>query len=284
MISQETVLRFIKNGWWLILLAVIAAAGSAALLATVATPIYESSARYVISPNRATLTDEGDIIYGIDALSRRSTVATYVEIFQSDRVIDGAAATLNLSPATMEAYDISAVVLPETSVVHVAVIGPSPMIVQKLAAAVGDEAVTYIRDLYDVYAINLLDIAKVPQLPISPNLPRSTALAAALGLMVGILLALFRTPEILSSPALPSAATAYVTPPGHTEKQQPEEADRYAPYQPPQTVTGAATDPTYPVRQRRNPLKRPVPQQFSLIESASEEERFQLPHQTQDGL
>ncbi len=243
MIEKNLWVRFLKNGWWLVLLAVVAAMGAAWLLTNRTTPLYQSSTRYVISPSRMTgAPNYGDMVYGIDALSRQSTVATYVEIFRSERAIDGAASAVGMDPTTLADYTIAAVVLPETSVIHLAVTGPDPALTQQLATAVGTEAVAYVRGIYDIYEVSLLDVAKVPQLPFSPNLPRSMLLAAVLGLMVGLLLALIRTPAILSS-----QATVAVPP-------------RAAP-QP------AAPKPSMAGIQGGAAMKNAVPQQFYQLEA-----------------
>jgi capsular polysaccharide biosynthesis protein len=255
-IEKHLWVRFIKNGWWLILLAMGAAMGAAWLLTSTATPLYQSSARYVISPSRMTASPNyGDMVHGIDALSRQTTVATYVEIFQSERAIDGAAEALGLDAATLADYTIAAVVLPETSVIHLSVTGPDPVMIQQLATAIGAEAVTYVRDLYDIYEINLLDVAKVPPLPFSPNLVRSIILAAVLGLMVGLLLALIRTPEILGN------AEQAAAPPRRVH--QPT-----TPVAQPRSTNAPEANPTMASPQSAGALKNAVPQQFYLVESA----------------
>ncbi len=215
--------RFIRNGWWLILLAVGAAMGAAWFFTSTATPLYQSSARYVISPSRMTGTPNyGDMVYGIDALSRQSTVATYAEIFRSERAIDGAVRAVGIDQTALADYTVAAVVLPETSVIHLAVTGPDPTMTQQLATAVGTEAVAYVRGIYDIYEVSLLDVAKIPQLPFSPNLPRNMVLAAVLGLMVGLLLALIRTPEILSSQAASAVPPRAAPQPPHVNVPAPK--------------------------------------------------------------
>lgn len=276
MISKKILMRFIKNGWWLLLLALVAAVGGALAVTAMTAPLYQSTTRYVISPSRTTLTDGGDMVYGIDALSRRSTVATYVEIFQSERAIDGAAEAVNLRPDMVNDYVISAVVLPETSVIHLAVTGPNQMVTQQLATAVGAEAVAYIRDLYDVYEINLLDAAKVPEIPVSPNIPRTTVLAAVLGLVVGFLLALLRTPEILGSPhPMPTTSTVPVD---RSLTHLPGESHPHERFQPPRTPAKAGSAAAFPVaRQKVSTVRRRTPEQFDLLDAAPEAEMFQLP-------
>jgi capsular polysaccharide biosynthesis protein len=255
--SKETRLRFIKNGWWLVLLAITTAVGAALVATTVATPIYEANTRYVISPSRAVASPNyGDMVDGVDALSRRSTVATYAEIFQSERAIDGALTALNLPLEAAEDYEVTAVVLPETSVIHLSVIGPDAAAVQALASQIGEEAVVYIRNLYEIYEVTLLDVAKTPQLPISPNLLRSTLVAAVLGLLVGLLLALARTPAVLGGQEPAVAQQPVVSAPVMPAAELNGQPAAPAPAAPPLTA-----------RERRaHPLNGRVPQGYELVD------------------
>jgi len=273
--STEILVRFIKNGWWVVLLTVAAAVGAALLATTMATPLYQATTRYVISPSlTAASPNYGDMVYGMDALSRQSTVATYVEIFRSERAADSAAEKVALQPEELAVYEISAVVLPETSVIHLAVTGPNPLMTQQLATAIGTEAVAYIRNLSAVYEIHLLDVAKMPGEPVSPNILRTTILAAILGLIVGLLLATVRTPAILGNqnpvsvsqqsieqmeeilrPRVPATAYSVTTVLPHDEENQENEEHQ---------------------EDEEDMDKQTVPYQFDLIESASTRDIFQV--------
>lgn len=273
MISKSIILRFIRNGWWIILLAASTAVGTALYMVTITTPLYQSTTRYVISPNRVTLTDSGDMIYGIDALSRRSTMATYVEIFQSERAVQEAAAVLNIAPQTVENYEITAVVLPETSVIHLAVTGPNASLVSQLATAVGTQAVAYIHNLYDIYEISLLDEAQKAQVPISPNVPRTLALAVALGLLLGLLLALFRTPEILGTQDLATRPPMYgLTTSPSQEMLSPQRISMAQSNQQSQWpgYTNPAQNQQQPIqRPYLDPVQRQVPPAYDLTYESS---------------
>src|SRR5215216_4693699 len=115
-----------QRGWWIIVLATLAALNAALLMFFFATPMYESSASFVVSPTDA-VTDNGDLIYSIDTLSRRSVVATYAEVLNSGHVLEAAENALGITPDTLAGYDISAVVLPETNVLQLTVKGNDPV-------------------------------------------------------------------------------------------------------------------------------------------------------------
>src|SRR5215207_4364767 len=97
-----------QRGWWIIVLATLAALNAALLMYFFATPMYESSASFVVNPTDAVI-DNGDLIYSIDTLSRRSVVATYAEIFNSGHVRQVAETQLGITPDMAADYEILAV-------------------------------------------------------------------------------------------------------------------------------------------------------------------------------
>ena len=108
----------------------VIASCAAFLLATAQAPRYRASASYIVTPNVANQEQSyRDSVYGIDALSRRSTVATYAEIFSSARVFDLAAAHVNIPLENRGNYSYQAVVLPETSIIRISAVGSDPLVV-----------------------------------------------------------------------------------------------------------------------------------------------------------
>jgi diguanylate cyclase (GGDEF)-like protein len=130
------------------------------------------------------------VVRSLDTLDRRSVVATYAEIMNSNRVFDGASAAMNLDPVILsETYELQAVVLPDASVLELSVSGPDPQIAADLANAVGYQTINFTRSLNLVYDLNFLDTATPNLVPFSPEPLRDGIVAVVLGIGVGAILA-----------------------------------------------------------------------------------------------
>jgi diguanylate cyclase (GGDEF)-like protein len=159
------------------------------LLSYLAVPQYRASAKLIVSPN-ASLESGQDIVDSLSALDRRSIVSTYAEVLSSQRMFEEAGAALQLTPERLSLYTRQAVVLPDASVLELSVVGPNPAIATLLANHIGQGAIDYISQLNQVYDVKFLDIASVPDEPFTPQPIRDVALALALGLIGGSVLAI----------------------------------------------------------------------------------------------
>ena len=186
---METRLYFqmLQRGWWLILLAALVAVSASLGLSYLATPQYQATASFIITPS-ATLTVGRDVVNSLDTLDRRSIVATFAEVMNSRRIVTDAAASVGVDETMLEDYEILAVVLPESSVLELDISGPDPKLAADLANAIGAEAITFSRGFNQVYDLNFLDTAVVPEDPFSPQPLRDAGLALLLGAAAGALL------------------------------------------------------------------------------------------------
>ena len=196
MAQLKLYLKILRQGWWIILLTTVTAV-IIALVAASATPkVYQTIARYVVSPN-ADLTDQTDLLRSLDTLDRRSVISTYAEVFSSPRIRSEAVQSLGWSPEKIAGYEVTAVIVPDTNVITIAVRGSNAEDVKELAAAIGNRATTFGQTLYFLYDITLLDPAGVPTYPISPTPTRDAGVAAVLGLVAGAVLAFLREDQSL---------------------------------------------------------------------------------------
>lgn len=186
---METRLYFqmLQRGWWLILLAALVAVSASLGLSYLATPQYQATASFIITPS-ATLTVGRDVVNSLDTLDRRSIVATFAEVMNSRRIVTDAAASVGVNETMLEDYEILAVVLPESSVLELDISGPDPKLAADLANAIGAQAITFSRGFNQVYDLNFLDTAVVPEDPFSPQPLRDAGLALLLGAAAGALL------------------------------------------------------------------------------------------------
>lgn len=184
-------LRMLQSGWWLITLAALSALVVGLTASYLSTPMYRTTARFLISPNNDLISGR-DIVNSLTALDKRVIASTYAEVLNSDRIYAKTSESLQIDPAILRAYKLSAVVLPEASVLELSASGPNPKIAALFANNAGQQGVDYILSIYQVYSITVLDAAVAPSQSYSPNPTRDAGLALALGLMVGALLAVVR--------------------------------------------------------------------------------------------
>jgi len=193
-------LRMLQRSWWIVALTALAAVFSALVFSYLATPIYAASSRYIISPNPSYLGGEIDynLIYSLDTLDKRSIITTYSEVLNSPRIYRETLSLLGLHESDLADYSYSAVVLPETNIIEFMIQGPNPELVVTLTNGMGQHAVEYVENLYQIYDMGLLDPADIPVEPISPQPLRDSGVALVVGLVLGSALALLR--ELLRAP------------------------------------------------------------------------------------
>ncbi|GAB4535845.1 MAG: hypothetical protein Fur0018_26330 [Anaerolineales bacterium] len=184
-------LRMLRNGWWLIVLTAIVATNAALIADYLATPMYQTSARFVVSPSPDTISSR-DAVNSLATLDKRSIVSTYAEFLNSQRIYQDTLTALGLESANLRDYSHNAVVLPDANILELTVIGPDPALVTTLANSIGQRAIGEIQNVYQVYDIRFLDPAIEPRKPFSPNPTRDAALAMTLGIVSGGALAILK--------------------------------------------------------------------------------------------
>jgi diguanylate cyclase (GGDEF)-like protein len=190
--------KMLQRSWWLVVLTALVAVAVALIAALFATPLYQASGRFIVSPNPALLSGGGSVIDSLATLDKRSIITTYAEILKSPRIYREALTTLGLTDADVEDYTFNAIVLPDTNIIEFSVRGPDPVRATMLVNSIGEQGVRYVSNLYQVYDMSLLDPAVVPTEPVSPQPLRSAAVALVVGLALGLALALSR--ELIRAP------------------------------------------------------------------------------------
>ena len=193
-------LNMIQRSWWLVALTALSAVFVALISAYMTTPIYTSSARYIISPNPNLFGGDIDynLIYSMDTLDKRTIITTYAEVLNSPKLYSETLKELNLRESDLKEYSHAAVVLPETNIIDFTVLGPDPDLVVLLVENIGRRGVAYVSALYPIYDMAQLDPAAIPTAPIYPQPLRDAGVALAVGLALGVGLALTR--ELLRAP------------------------------------------------------------------------------------
>lgn len=177
-------LQMLRRGWWIVTLTALMAVNVALIASFFTTPLYQSSTRFVVSPNADLVTGK-DVITSLEALDKRSIISTYAEFLNSRRVHEETIAALHISEATFEEYAITTVVLPDANVIDLTIVGPDPVMAAQLANHIGQRTIDYMSLLYWAYDISVMDSAVPADLPVSPQPLRDSALALVLGLVGG---------------------------------------------------------------------------------------------------
>jgi len=134
----------------------------------------------------------------LSTLDKRSIITTYAEILNSSRIQTETMQLLQLNSTNLADYTYKAVALPDANIIEFSVMGPDRQTVYILANGIGQHTVEYVKSLYQVYDLSVLDPAAPPTSPISPQPVRSAGVAFVVGLALGIVLALIR--ELIRTP------------------------------------------------------------------------------------
>lgn len=184
-----TFIHVVGRSWWVIVLMLAIGVGATAYFTRRQTPLYQATTTVVIGPG-GKLTEVSQIVNSLNALDRRSVVATYAKIPTSRTVRDRTRQQLGLSPSQMRLYRVSTSIVPDTNILQIAVEGPDPRLAADVANAIAEQAKSYAPEIYGIFGLNVLDRASVPSRPVKPELVRNVSVGAVLGLLLGIGLAL----------------------------------------------------------------------------------------------
>lgn len=178
--------RLLAKRFWVVLLCAVIV-GTSVLVYTVnfVTPGYEASVAIYVNNNSR---KDSAAISSSDLAVALRLVATYVNIIQSDRVLEKVVAESGLSVTTKQLRSmISADAIGETEMFRVSVISPNPELSAQLANAIAKVAPAEISEIIEGSSAKIIDYAKVPSKPCSPNYFKYTVLGALAGATLAII-------------------------------------------------------------------------------------------------
>jgi capsular exopolysaccharide synthesis family protein len=188
-------LRIIRRRWTLIVICVLVTVAGAAVVTMRMTPQYDSTARLFVS------TPQSD---GIDAyqggMFSQQRVLSYADLVTGEQIAQRVADRLDLDVDPSELSEqLSSSVAPETVILEVTATNPNPRLAQRIASTVSDEFTEMVLELEKVpgqkrspVKATVVDQADFPEEPVSPQPLRNIGLAAILGLMLGMGIAILR--------------------------------------------------------------------------------------------
>jgi uncharacterized protein involved in exopolysaccharide biosynthesis len=183
-------INMVRRSWWVVVLCTLGALSVALMLVYNETALYRTSARFIITPHPDLELNQE--ISAMNPLDDETVPGTFAEILNSGLIYNAAADRLQMDDGMRGDYTRRAVVLPQARVLELFVDGPDPEVAARLTNAIGEEAIEYINERYDIYQTSFLDEAEAPGSPYSPAPKRTAAVALLLGLVVGTGIAFLR--------------------------------------------------------------------------------------------
>ena len=174
----------LKKAWLIVLCAVIAATAVFVYINNFIAPQYRANISiYVNNTNRG----QNGGISSSDLATSQRLVATYIDVLKSDLVLDQVAQQLKLNiPAATLRQMLKAESPEGTEVLTVYVSNPDRFLAAKIANAIADVAPDAIAQIVVGSSAKIIDRAKVPTIPYSPNNTNNAILGALIGTAVAV--------------------------------------------------------------------------------------------------
>lgn len=204
--------RTVRRRWRVVVVCFVTALIGAALLTWQSTPQYSSSTRLFVSTSES---DTSAAYTGNLFASQR--VTSYADLVTSRQLAERVSAALTESTDPDDLREqVEATVVPETVILEISATDPDPAMARDIAQAYAEELTQLVEDLETpkgssnaLIKATIVDDAQESTDPISPQPLRNLGLAAVLGLLLGLGLAVAR--ELLDTSITASEDVAAVT-------------------------------------------------------------------------
>lgn len=181
----------VKKIWIVALCAVILAVSVLVYTLNFVTPTYEASVSIYVNNNSGV---DGKYISSSDLAVALKLVNTYVNIIQSDTVLDKVIAETGLMLSAGQVRSmISAETMGETEMFRVTVTTPNAQMSADLANAIASVAPAEITEIIEGSSAKIIDYAKVPKAQSAPNYKLSAIIGGTAGAVLAVLGILLQT-------------------------------------------------------------------------------------------
>lgn len=192
---QELFYAVLNKIWLVILAAAVLGVGMYIYTAKFVTPMYRAGVTMYVNNSTKLFETDNQIEYiaSADLATSERLVTTYVTILESDTVLqsvsDEVFETTGVRLLVSEIREsMSASAINETEVFKVSVSHADPKMAATVANAIADAAPEALATIVEGSSTKVVDHAKVPNAPYSPNRLQNTALGAAAGALVAIVM------------------------------------------------------------------------------------------------
>ena len=166
----------------IIIIPIIFAAIGAAVSIFLIHPVYESSTTLIVIQDK----DAEEEISKSDVDLSKSLIYTYAEMAKSYTVLENTAKSLNIDKLNKNSITVSPV--KDTQILKVAVQNTDPVLARNIADTLVHEFTLEIQRITKTNNVAVVDYARLPQLPVKPNIIMNTAISGILGGMVILLI------------------------------------------------------------------------------------------------
>lgn len=156
------------------------------------TPTYTASCTLYVYSNTDRVSTDSSIAQG-EITASQQLVNTYIVVLESDFVLEEVAQNLNLELTASQLRSmISCSPINETEIFKVTVSNESPALAADIANAIADVAPDAIVDTIKAGGVSVIDYAKVPSSPSSPNFKLNILIGALVGFAVSFVIFFIR--------------------------------------------------------------------------------------------
>ena len=190
-IDLRELLGVIKRRWWIIgIITFFVVLMSIVYSFFIVTPIYQSSTTVMVGSSTANQSGNVDLS---ELNINRRLAETYGEIVRSRRVANQVIDSMGLDLSTGQLQNkISVAQVRSTEFIEISVSDPNPILAAEIANQLAESFKENIVEIMNVDNVSTLDVAVVPNNPISPNERLNIAIGFVLGLMVGVFIVFLR--------------------------------------------------------------------------------------------
>jgi len=178
-------MALVRKLWLVVLLAGLGGVVLYAYTANFVTPMY--TAKVSIYVNNSVNTGGNSGISSSDLTTSQKLVKTYVNMIKSDTVLEKVAETTGLNITANQIRGmLTAKSIDNTEMFNVEITNADPVKAQLIANAVAQVAPGEIANFVEGSSTKIIDYARVPTTPVSPDTMKNTLLGAAAGALVAI--------------------------------------------------------------------------------------------------
>lgn len=192
---QEVFYALLRKIWLIVLCAAVMGGSFYVFTWKFIKPRYQASVTIYVNNSNTSTEELINTITSADLSTSQKLVTTYVTILKSDTVLDKVAQEIggNLSAGQIRGM-ITAAAVDKTEVFEVKISNTDPVLAAKIANTVAAVAPSEISNIVEGSSTKIIDYAKVPGSPYTPNRKSNTMIGAALG---GILAVIFIVLQVI---------------------------------------------------------------------------------------
>ena len=179
---QEIIGVLLGRAWIIILAGVLAGLISLAYTMIFITPQYQSTTKmYVLSKQ------DSDTLTNQDMTTSLSLTKDYAVLIQSRTVIEGVISQLGLDYTYNQVLKKTTVKTEtDTRIISVTVEDEDPYQACEIANSIREVASNHIKNVMDIDAVNVVDVANIPSQKSSPSFSKNAMLGAIIGAILAI--------------------------------------------------------------------------------------------------